>query len=497
MATVAELLTKIGFSADTRPLEKIEQRLEGLNHKLRLVVGAEVIKKLYEMTSEFGHGALELENTAAAAGLTTDAMQRLQFAVAQAGGNTAELGMTMTHLARMIQGAKMGAEDALQTFYLLGISQAQVASFRSTEDALYGVMDALQKIPDPLRRQAMMDRALGQGSRGLGKFALAGTAAAKASEATAKRIGALVPHGALDSVAKARASMDALGLMFKAISTTIASMFAPVITHVVGKIEDFYTANKAILLQSFEDWTVAAASALGGFVAIVEVVGGSILRFIGRNHELIVSGLKIAGAIYASSKAFETLSGAVKLLQGAWSAISGMFAVAPYALTAVGIALVAAAVHDLWALLTGGKAEDTWLYKIYGMAGNFFSTGAIGKMFQGVMENVAGGLGAFSIDLAPNVQTGTLAGTPGMGAMQQWQALKNMQRAPVAGFSPAGPTAGAGNSSQVTVNSTNTFNVPAGLTVEQTQQAATAAVRDSRVREYEHALVAQRQAFAY
>lgn len=490
------MLVKVGVATDVRPLEKIEHHLESINHKLRLVAGAEVLKALFHLTEGFGHGALELMNTASAAGLTTDAMQRLQFAVAQSGGNAAELGMTMTHLARMIHGAKMGAQDALETFYLLGISQRQIASFKTTEDVLYGVMEALQKIQDPLKRQALMDRALGQGSRALGRFALDGKAAALASQATARRIGALVPRGTLERLGEAKASLSALGMMFHSVGSTVAGLFAPVIVRVVQQIEDFYVANKKVINQSFHDWVVSAARAFGVFTAIVEVVGGAIARFVDKHSDMIGTVFKIASAVSAYSAAVWALKGAFSVLQPAYALASGVLTIAPYVLAATGVGILTASIRDLWHYLTTGDTEDMWLIKIFDAAGKFFSTGAIGEMVQGGMEGIADGLKQLGINVRPEVSTGVLRNAPGADISRQIDQVSRLQTfvPPIAmpGLQsiPTGP-------SPVTMNTTNNINVPPGVTPEQTKQAVTAAVRDTRVRELEQALRAQSQSFAY
>lgn len=390
MATVAELLTKIGFSADTRPLEKIEQRLESLNHKLRLIVGVEVVKKLAEMTSEFGHSALELQNTAMAAGLTTDAMQRLQYAVTQTGGNAGELGMTMTHLARMIYTAKMGAEDSLQTFGQLGIDSGQIASFRSTEDALYAIMDALQKVQDPIRRQALMDRALGQGSRGLGRFALEGRAAARASQDAAKQLGIIVPKATLDRLAAARVSMNSLSMMFKSIGSNLAGAFAPVLVRTVEQIQKFYVANRAVIDLTFEKWLIKAAFAFGFFRGFVGRTAEALAHFVSRHDELVERVLKIGTALLAVKVAIMGIGAGINTIKAAITVFNGikflapMLAALPLLLeTAAAIAAIVIGTHDLNELLFGSHDfRQTWMYQMA------TGTGEAGAFLQNTMQKL-------------------------------------------------------------------------------------------------------------
>lgn len=464
---VASLLLKVGIKADTDALEKLQSKLESINSKLRILAGAEIIKGLFHLTENFGHSALELENTAAAAGLTTEAMQKLQFAVAQSGGNASELGMTMSHLARLIEGARLGADDAVQTFYKLGISQQAIQSYHNTEDALFGVMDALRQIKDPIKQHALLDQALGQGSRGLGRFALAGSAAARETTRNAKAMGAIVPAGTIRQLANAKAALAGFGQIVKAVSATVGGLFAPVVIKVVGAIEKFYSANRVLISQTLEDWVVNAAGALGYLVGLFETVGGAVFRFAARHSELLKTVMKGVLAFAAASAAIGAVAKAIGLVQSVWSGVAGIFVAAPYLAMAGALALVVASLHDVWSVLTGGKFADTWLYQAV------TGTGAIGAAIQGAIGAAVGTIDSFGFGkIGPDV-----ADHPMVRGFAAQNVVNNMSANIPPPMIAAPSVANSNSQANVNVSSNVTVNVPAGMTASDAKAAVADGVR--------------------
>lgn len=506
-------MVKLGFAADSRPLDKIVQQLDSLNGKLRLIAGVEVIKSLAHLMEGFGHTSLELLNTASAAGLTSDAMQGLQYAVTQAGGNAGELGMTMTHIAREMEGARLGAQDALETFYQLGISQQQIASFHTTEDALYGIMGALQKIHDPIRRQALMDRALGQGSRALGRFALNGESAARSSEDFAKRLGVIIPNATLVRLGEGRNAVMSLGLVVKSISASLAGGFAPAMVQAVHGVQEFYLANKQLIDVGIGKFIEYATYGFGELYAIVYIVARAFTQFIAKHQKLVKLAedwapalLSVAAALPLVNVAlgvFETVGGAALAIFTAFSAEAAGFAIvigsAVAALTLFMVSLFSFGQvvnkHGIKGLFNADNWKDTALFKgLDAMKAGIEDAKRLGGVVRGIWGEFGDGALVPSEGLAnqdPTSRYGTpmsLLSPRAPSLLERLDAASYAQSAPPK-FLAGSPTYRSSNMSLAPQMTTNVVvNVPAGMTPEQAQSMVTSGVRDAHASSYDYAL---------
>lgn len=485
---VASLLLKVGIKADTDALEKLQSKLESINSKLRILAGAEIIKGLFHLTENFGHSALELENTAAAAGLTTEAMQKLQFAVAQSGGNASELGMTMSHLARMIESAKLGGDEAITTFYKLGISQQAIQSYHNTEDALFGVMDALQKIKDPIKQHALLDQALGQGSRGLGRFALNGAAAARATTQSAKAMGAIIPAGTVRKLADAKAAMDGLHQIMKATAASIGGFFAPSLITLVRGVEGFFAANKELISSKLERWVWNVSVGFGELYAILYILARETLSFAKKHQTLVNLAIDWAPALLAVAIALTNVGSGISTIHTAMKAAAVLWAffssttfliASMFVLAAAGLASFGLAFEAFWEVLNGKKIEDTPVVKLLKFLANPGKITAIADYFGGTLGKIVHEFDAASAERGSLLQgdpvsrydapTGFLGRVPTL--VENMNAAKAQMSQPPGYLARPNTSMPTATSFEPSIVSNNTINIPAGVTVKQAQDA--------------------------
>ena len=98
----------------------------------------------------------ELADTAARLHVTTDALQEYRFALRLAGGDAQDADQALEQFSVTLGKAQEGLPKAQRGFLLLGFTQPQIDSFRTTEEALQAVTAKLAEIESNPRRDALI-----------------------------------------------------------------------------------------------------------------------------------------------------------------------------------------------------------------------------------------------------------------------------------------------------------------------------------------------------
>ncbi|MCA3711315.1 MAG: hypothetical protein IM667_00895 [Phenylobacterium sp.] len=98
----------------------------------------------------------ELADTAARLHVTTDALQEYRFALRLAGGDAQGADQALEQFSVTLGKAQEGLPKAQRGFLLLGFTQPQIDSFRTTEEALQAVTAKLAEIESNPRRDALI-----------------------------------------------------------------------------------------------------------------------------------------------------------------------------------------------------------------------------------------------------------------------------------------------------------------------------------------------------
>lgn len=412
---IRELLTKIGFSVDQKPLEKLSHNVEGLKGKLELLAGAEIIRGVFELAERFSDvGEVMLAN-AVAAGVSTEELQKLGYAATQNAVSQEELQNALGKVTRNLYQARQGSKQATTAFKSLGITDAQIKGFSNGSDAFKAIADKLSAIPDPVKRAGAMVALLGRGSGKMAQLMGLGGAAIEAYGDKADRLGLIIEEGSLHALAELQDTLATLFQQVKAITANFAAQFAPAIQNITEHIEEFIAANRALIKTSINKWVYDITYAMGYAYGVVEdlvdvflalgerfpeltafaakttltLVGlSAVLSVVGMAMGLIAAPIKMAIGLLGnlSGVAGVTWSGYAKIIgfavagtqrlimtlammaagtfpgiSAALMALNGVIAATPIGVIAAGIAGLVIVAHDLWTLWHGGSIEDTWI----------------------------------------------------------------------------------------------------------------------------------------
>lgn len=416
---VSELLTKWSFKSDDKPLDKIGEKLEHIQHRLEFLAAAEIVRGIFELTERFSSMGEQLNNAAMSAGITVESLQGLQFAAGQAGVSAEEVQTAMARLSRQLYEARNGSEQANQAFAKLGISSDQVKSFKDSRQALKAIADRLETMKDPIAKNALAMELLGRGGFKMVAFLSEGGKSMEDLSSRAEEMGAVLAGPNVRALQEVEDALSAMWQVFKVAAATITSYFAPSITSFAKAMVQLYAANRKVILQNFKEWAFKITYAFGFVYGVVEavikrfmefaaahpvlikVVGdlvlalmglslgagvlqkmlnmagvalgfmGDGLRLIGKPIALFLGGvgwmLKGIGQLIArlGLLVVETFPAVGEALFNLGVAVSAN----PFGLAAAGvvaaIAAISLALNALWVLMTGGKFEDTWVAKLW------------------------------------------------------------------------------------------------------------------------------------
>jgi hypothetical protein len=175
-----DLLVKFGIEVDGR------QKLDDTDAKIRKTLSGvdalgRSLKRLgYYMTAGFllrgikslVSGQLEaadaMKHNAEKLGITTDELQKYEYAASQTQVPTRELAVAMRFFNRSVGEAALGTKSAVKTFAQLGIHVKDAGgNVRPTNELLFEFSDKLKAVPSQALRTAYAMRTLGRGGSAL------------------------------------------------------------------------------------------------------------------------------------------------------------------------------------------------------------------------------------------------------------------------------------------------------------------------------------------
>jgi len=434
MATLRELITKLSFQTDTKPLESVGKAIEGIKSRLNLLVGIEALKGIANLTDKFGNFALDLRNAAAAAGLTTDEFQKLSYAAAQSGVSQESMANTLKSLNKRLQDARLGSEQAALAFAYAGIPAEQLGTYRNAEEALYAVGKSLNSIQDPIKRASSAQELLGeQGMRLLASMAATSGGLSELSH-SAEASAATIGGKNLDAMIQAEQALTGLRSQATALAQNLAASLAPALTAGMKALTKWVFTNQGMLRTDFKEWAKKAAFALGAVAGVVAGLAHDVMLLVRRFMDWgkasgvfkrLGEDFKVIGNIVAS--VFKAISVAVaalapvlldvfesalnsldRLLRAVGSALASLsdmlrhplsfdawdkaftsilkliqeLARAPFDLVTTAISSLFSAADKLFALLYGKSFKDTWLGQALGALGSVPGDVANMRAFQ-------------------------------------------------------------------------------------------------------------------
>jgi ribosomal protein L17 len=265
----------------------------------------------------------DLKDASEAIGITTDALQELQYAAQLSGVSADVLQGSLQKLTKNLGDAAMGGTAAKQSFDVLGLSGAALAAV-PVDQALAMIADKLAAVENPAQRATLATDIFGKSGLAMVNMLADGSAGLNAMAAEAQKMGVVINRDVIYGAAEAADKLDALSMVVSANLTQALISLTPVILAAAQGIATLSAAANDMLFSQVNatNQLKAAADMAKGYGTQVNIVTEAYMAYgnavrkgtaaeIAAAEQALVSAANTKSASDAKVKAIVTEIGAI------------------------------------------------------------------------------------------------------------------------------------------------------------------------------------------
>ena len=280
---VRELVTKLGFDADTEQAKTYDQTLADVRRtamRAAAAVGA-LAAGSFELSRRIANAGNEVAKSAVEMGLAADESQRLAFAIGQITRLSAgESQRALRRLNDSIGRARDGSQEQIEAFERLGVSHQELIDGSLTTEEVFGRvtrgLQGLETASDAARQGSLL---LGRGvGRQLGPALRENADELEAARIEAERLGGGWSDAGLSASEDFVDAMGRVGLITTTLTSTLAEKLLPIVRETMDVFVDWFAANRELILQNMRRWMEGLASAM----RVVRTIVGALIRGVNR-----------------------------------------------------------------------------------------------------------------------------------------------------------------------------------------------------------------------
>ncbi len=304
MATIGALVYKLGLdvselSSNVKSVESKLSPLGGMAGKVGVALGGMLaIGGVAQAVSAYTEFTGRIADLATQTGMSTTAVQKLDFAAKQSGGSFDQVASGIAQMAnRLVEGDK----SAVQGLKTLGLSFDQVRQM-GPDQAFMTIADAIAKVPNPLEQSKLAMDVFGKSGAQLLPMIKNGLSE---TAAEAEQLGLVLSEDAIAAGDQFGDTLDKLKLVGMSLISSVLTPLVPVLVDIataVGKAAHALGPVLTDIIRALISWTSLLVSKLLDVAAtaaeLAMKVGGPLAAKLGINSEL-VQGLKASAQSYA------------------------------------------------------------------------------------------------------------------------------------------------------------------------------------------------------
>jgi len=494
---IRNLLVRIGFDVDEKPIKKLNDGIKSVKSSILLMTGAFAAAAggLIALAKNVANTGDDARKTAQALGLTTEALQELEFASQIAGLSQGELRASIRRLAKSANDASSGLITYKRVYDSLGISITNTeGKLKDTDIILSEIADKFAEMEDGTKKTAYATDLFGRSGAKLIPLLNAGAKGVAALRKEAIDLGYVLSDQDAQAAEEFNDSIVRLMAIIRGIKNQIGMGLIPVMTDLIKKVKEYVNINRALIklkLQKVVQGLVkyiklfyaivkrtaiiikALADAFGGLERVIKYVSIALIGLIALKF-IYGIGLMTQG-IFGLILAFKTLGAA---------AIAAKLAVfALPLLIGVGVIALLLILEDIYRFF---KGDDSITEIIIDAFKNKFPEAfeTTRKALQGIIDlfksikEAVSQPDYFKFDVGKRTDRRYGSWSEQEGGF--WQKLKNYvtdwQPGRVMNATPQGQTV---NSSNININSPISVNVPPSTPAQEVGPRVQAGIRDA------------------
>lgn len=272
------------------------------------------VQQLNQITLEAAARADELITESMQTGLSTDAIQKFQYAENLIDVSYSTISSTLTKLTLNMDKARDGNAELQQAFSALGVSVTDSAgNLRSSEDVFYDAIDALGRIENATERDAVSMQIFGKSAQDLNPLILQGSDALRKLGEEAEATGYVLDESQIAKLGQVDDAYQRMQLSIEATKNELALQFAPASESAMTLFADMMAKAGDALERSqlIENLAIIISSLLDMFGSIGDLIGQIPLFQVALDALRITLGA-VANIIDGVSRGIQTITAAMK-----------------------------------------------------------------------------------------------------------------------------------------------------------------------------------------
>lgn len=214
-------------------VEKIAKKFDNVNASVGnavLGIGA-MVGALVSCTMEAAETADELLTLSSTTGITTDELQKMQYAANFVDVSLDTMTGSMTKLTQTMSKARDGSKESEEAFKKLHIRITDSrGALRDSNDVFYETIDKLGKIKNETERDALAMKIFGKSAQELNPLIEAGSKRLKELGVEAENLGVVIEGDDLEALGELQNSMDRFKETTEGLQNSLALTLLPVLT---------------------------------------------------------------------------------------------------------------------------------------------------------------------------------------------------------------------------------------------------------------------------
>lgn len=264
MSIIKELAVKFGLDVDAASFAEGELAAKAVEKGLGAIV--EVAKKTVEFLVDVAKEAVEvassLNDTSQAIGVTTDALQELQYAGGLAGVSADDMTHSIMLLSRTMAEAAKGGDEQAEAFSKIGVKVKDATGHLRPADAVMGdIAEHFKKMPDGAEKTALSMQLFGRSGAKMVSMLNEGSDGLAELRNEAHELGLVMDADTIKLGDDVGDNIDRIKGIFQAIKIQAGAALFPIFKKITDKILDWVKANKELIKLRLEQVLHAISAA--------------------------------------------------------------------------------------------------------------------------------------------------------------------------------------------------------------------------------------------
>lgn len=354
---VADLFARLGVRPDEKSWSRADHMINRAKQALIGFAAYSSVKRLGGMIQEISASADQFNKMAKQVGISSEALQQLEFAAQISGSDIGVVRTALQRFARSAHDAQKGSKMAADSFRDIGVSVTKPSGkLKQLDDLLMDVATRIASMPDGTEKTALAMKTFGRSGAQLIPMLNEGREGIMRLREEFAASGAQISTEDGAKFEEFNDTQHRISTTIKGIKNQVAIALLPVLQKMATAMQKWMAANKKVLRQRLQ-------TVFEGLVFVFRTLGKAI-AFVYKHWKVLafaIAGAVIAKHIYVIVQAMQVLKIA-SLRAAAASAAAWLATVGPFVLLAAGIAAVGLLLEDLWFSITEGTGvfADLW-----------------------------------------------------------------------------------------------------------------------------------------